>query len=138
MKLTEEKWRIWSEIAKLIDEDTGELLCTSDDLHKIIFEQKKIINLENLINELNKKEFYLRIENDEEGYYLSVIDRKVYPRVWVDNFKNDKDKIITESTEHLIQRSISGSDKDWIVRFNGKQLQECIEECFKWIKNYMP
>ena len=135
MNLTDEKWRIWSEVVKFIDESTEDLFCTSDELHKIIFESKEVVNIENLIDELNKKEFYLRIENDEKGFYLSIIDRKIYPRVWADNFKTSKEEMITESTEHLIQRSVSGSEKDWIVRFDG-DLQECIEECFKWIKNY--
>lgn len=56
-------------------------------------------------------------------------------RIWSDEFKDDSNTIISESKENLIERSVSGSEKDWIIRFSDKELTECIKQCFDWLKN---
>jgi len=133
MEIKDEQWRIWTEISKGIDEITGELNIDSDDMHKIIFQHYKEMNLDNLVLELNKKELFFRIENDEELIYLSIIDRTIYPRVWTDSFKDHSATIITESATNLLERSVSGSEIDWLVRFNGETIQDCVNQCSEWI-----
>ena len=133
MELNNERWRIWTEISKGIDEITGELMINSDDLHKIVFSKSEHFTLNYLISELNKKELFFRIENDEELIYLSIIDRTIYPRVWTDSFKDNSATIITESDTNLLERSVSGSEIDWLVRFNGKTMQDCINQCVQYI-----
>lgn len=84
-----------------------------------------------ILKELNRKEIYFRIENDDNSFYfLSIIDRKIYPRVWADTF-NDGAKVIIESEESLLQRTISGG-KDWIDRFGF----ETPNELFKKLSEY--
>jgi hypothetical protein len=84
-----------------------------------------------LLNSLHELEMFFRLENDEEGFYLSIIDRSKYPRVWSDNFQDGTVEIIAETTDHMINRTIS-SEKDWKVRLYGKTIDELMTEYNKW------
>lgn len=53
-----------------------------------------------ILETLHEKELHFRLEDDEEGYYLSIIDRKKYPRVRVDN--------MAEGVEMIIRNCLSG------------------------------
>ncbi len=85
-----------------------------------------------VMNELHRRDLHYRLEDDENGYYLSIINRKKYPRVWADNFKDTTHEIIIESTDHLIERNTIG-ERDWSQRFTGETLKECFEDCEKWL-----
>lgn len=82
--------------------------------------------LVNFFNKCKKEEVYFRFENDEDGYYLCIINRQVFPRVWADNL-NDSATIISESEESLINRTVLG-EIDWKHRFSGTSLQDCINQ----------
>jgi hypothetical protein len=90
------------------------------------------MSLELTLSLLHQREVFFRFENDEEGYYLSIIDRKKYPRVWFDNAK-DGDVVIAETPENIINKVIP-SEKDWEQRFFGKTIDECMDEFNKWDK----
>lgn len=82
--------------------------------------------LVNFFNKCKKEEVYFRFENDEDGYYLCIINRQIFPRVWADNL-NDSATIIAESEESLINRTVLG-EIDWKHRFSGTSLQDCINQ----------
>lgn len=84
--------------------------------------------LEDILKVLHDREIFFRFENDEEGYYLSIIDRQQYPRIWADNDKNCKTKIIAETIEHVIDKTVL-AEKDWEERFFGKTIRELIIDC---------
>lgn len=81
------------------------------------------------LKELQRIEFFFRIENDEAGYYLSIIDRKKYPRVWADNY-NDGATVIFESEESLLQRTTIGG-KDWTARYFFETPDELLNKVFQ-------
>jgi len=89
------------------------------------------MKINQLFAALAAKEMYMRLENDEEGYYLSVIDRARYPRVWADNFQSQQ-SFIAETTGHLIERTVL-AENDWLVRCTGKTIDEVVEECENWL-----
>lgn len=80
-----------------------------------------------ILTEMHNKETYFRLENDETGFYLSIIDRSKYPRIWADNLQSGSVAIIAESADNLINRTIS-SEQDWAARFHGETIQECFKE----------
>jgi hypothetical protein len=89
------------------------------------------MTINELFASLADKEMYMRLENDEEGYYLSVIDRSHYPRVWADNFQVQQ-SFIAETTDHLIERTVL-AENDWLVRCTGKTIDEVVDECENWL-----
>jgi hypothetical protein len=90
------------------------------------------MTIEELFDILSKKEMYLRLENDEENYYLSIIDRSRYPRVWADNFQRQQSFIEAETTEHLLERTVL-AECDWMASFEGQTIDECVTECENWL-----
>lgn len=80
---------------------------------------------------LHKIDCHFRLEDDEEGFILSIIDRKEYPRVWADNYQDGMIKVIAETTENIINKTILAG-KDWVERFHGITLNECIELATQW------
>jgi hypothetical protein len=91
------------------------------------------MTINELFTTLAIKEMYLRLENDEEGYYLSVIDRSHYPRVWADNFQSQQSFIAAETTDHLIERTVL-VENDWLIRCTGETIDEVVEECENWLR----
>jgi hypothetical protein len=83
------------------------------------------------LESLHANEMFFRLEDDEQGYYLSLIDRQYYPRVTADNL-NDGYKIVMENTNNLLERTMIGG-KDWIIRFTG----ETIEDVFNQLNEYL-
>lgn len=77
-----------------------------------------------LFNLLKGKDF--RLENDDDGFYLSIVDRSKYPRVWIDNAIDNPQKMIAESVEHIEQRTNPFLEKDWSVRYFGKTIEDLI------------
>ena len=59
--------------------------------------------MKDIFNWLHQKEVFFRFENNEDGFYLSIIDRKTYPRVWADNFQDNKIEVIAESADNIAQ-----------------------------------
>lgn len=92
------------------------------------------MTINELFAALADKEMYMRLENDEEGYYLSVIDRSRYPRVWADNFQTQQ-SFIAETTDHLIERTVL-AENDWLVRCSGKAIDEVVDECENWLSTH--
>lgn len=90
-------------------------------------------NLSFLLNDLHSKEVFFRFENDEEGYYLSIIDRQKYPRIWADNMEDGTVEVLAETTDHLINRTVVGGP-DWTVRLFGETIEKLMEEFDKWHK----
>lgn len=96
------------------------------------------ISLSFLLSTLHSKEIFFRLENDEEGFYLSIIDRGKYPRIWADNDKSGHMEIITESVDNLIAKTVVG-EKDWTARLFGTTIEELMEAFDKWHKeNKLP
>jgi hypothetical protein len=94
--------------------------------------------LELLLTLFHKRDIFFRLENDEDGYYLSIIDRGCYPRIWVDKFQEDQPAVIAQTVDNLINKNIL-AEKDWRTRFHGETIEECIEEFNKWDKeNRLP
>ncbi len=91
--------------------------------------------LELTLDLFHKREVFFRFENCEDGFYLSIIDRRQFPRIWQDNARDGKVEIIAETTEHMINRIIP-SEKDWEQRFFGETIEECMEEFNKWDKTH--
>lgn len=86
-----------------------------------------------LFEVLHKKEIFFRFENDEEGFYLSIIDRQHYPRIWADNFQDAPKGIIAESVENVINRTVL-AEKDWELRLFGKTIEDLLLELQSFIK----
>lgn len=89
--------------------------------------------IQDQISRLRKKEIFFRLEDDEEGFHLSIINRQVYPRVWADNFADGKIEVIAESAENILNRTVAISEKDWNERFFGETLEEVFSELDKWM-----
>lgn len=85
----------------------------------------------NILEVLREKEIYFRLESDEDGFYLSIIDRKVYPRIWADKFQDGKIEIIAESVDNIINKTIL-AEKDWSERFTGETINDCIQQVIEW------
>ena len=90
--------------------------------------------LPELFNELHQCEMYFRFENNDDGYILSIIDRKIYPRVWADNFQDQQITVITETPENIINKTVLAG-KDWTERFYGESIIECISQAIDWYNN---
>jgi hypothetical protein len=96
------------------------------------------MTLQLLFELLHKREVFFRFENDEDGYILSIIDRSGYPRVWADNFRDGQMRIIAESADNTINRTVMG-EKDWIARFTVETIEQCVVEFNEWDKqNRLP
>lgn len=89
------------------------------------------MELINLFNSLQAKEVFFRLENDDEGFCLSIIDRSKYPRVWIDNFHDRQVEVIAETVDNIINKTIF-TEKDWQARFTCTTIDECIIEFEKW------
>ena len=88
--------------------------------------------MERIFNILHQKDIHFRLEDDEEGFYLSIIDRGVYPRVWADNYQNGNIDIIAETAENILNRTVLAG-KDWSIRFEGDSLKKVLLECDEWL-----
>jgi len=69
-----------------------------------------------------------RFESDDSGFHLSIVDRKVYPRCWVDNESEGNVKIIEESSDHFLNRELPTLKKDWRQRFEGETIEELVND----------
>ena len=103
---------------------------TADSIPSASLEQNGMLG--DVLGQLRRKDYFFRLENDETGYYLSIIDRKIYPRLWADNFQDNQECIICESADNMINRTVL-AEKDWLVRFFGDTIDECISELHSWI-----
>lgn len=90
------------------------------------------MTLPELLRLLHDKDLHFRLEDDENGFYISIIDRSKYPRVWVDNFQSQQSVIVAETVDNIINKTIL-ADKDWYTRFEGETLDECLLECQNWL-----
>ena len=90
--------------------------------------------LGDVLSRLHKAEYYFRLEDDEEGYYLSIINRQVYPRIWADNFQGNEEKIIAETTDNLLNRTVL-AEKDWSERWFGESIDECLYRAYEWMSD---
>lgn len=88
--------------------------------------------LGDVLSRLHKAEYHFRLEDDEEGYYLSIINRQIYPRIWADNFQGNEDKIMAETTDNLLNRTIP-AEKDWYERWFGESVDECLYQAYEWM-----
>lgn len=86
-----------------------------------------------VLERLHKAEIFFRMEDDEEGYYISIINRQIYPRVWVDNFANEDVEVICESAENILNRTVAISEKDWSERFFGETIDEVVKKVNDWM-----
>jgi len=70
-----------------------------------------------------------RIENEttSDEVYLTIVDRKLFPRLWIDN-DLDGAKTIAESVDHLLLKNNPLLEKDWTVRFIGDSIEDCINQ----------
>jgi hypothetical protein len=89
------------------------------------------MTLTELFERLHYHEVCFRFENDDDGYYLTIIDRSKYPRLWVDNFNDRQEAVIAESIDNLINKTIL-TEVDWQVRLFGETIEGCIAEFQKW------
>lgn len=93
--------------------------------------------MEKLFEKLHEKEIFFRFENDEFGFYISIIDRMSYPRVWVDNDNSRLcGKILTESTESNVKKSTMPG-VDWEERFHSETIDGLIEQVEGYL-TYLP
>lgn len=90
-------------------------------------------SIQDVFSSLQKADIFFRLENDEEGFYLSIINRQIYPRVWADHFADGKIEVIAETSEHLLNRTVAVSEKDWSERFSGESIDEVIQELIEWM-----
>lgn len=97
-----------------------------------MMEANELIKVGELLIKLSNQDF--RLENDEEGFYFSIIDRQVYPRIWADNFCDGKNIIIAETPENILNRTVL-IGKDWITRFFGTTLLEVLTKADEHITN---
>lgn len=88
--------------------------------------------LTTIIEALHKNDYFFRFENSEEMYVFSIINRQVYPRIWGDLEKSGDFKIITETTESLLNRLIP-SEVDWEARFTSSSLELLLQEVETYI-----
>lgn len=75
-----------------------------------------------------------RIENEPETneVYLTIVDRKGYPRLWIDNDMCGTE-IIAETVENILLKNNPFLEKDWEIRFSGSNLTECINQYNNYI-----
>jgi hypothetical protein len=85
-----------------------------------------------VLSRLHKAGWHFRLEDDEEGFYLCIINRQVYPRIWSDNFQDNEDKIIYETPENLLERTVM-AEKDWSERWFGQSVDECLYQAYEWM-----
>jgi len=88
--------------------------------------------LGDVLSRLHNGEYHFRFEDDESGFYLSIIDRKVYPRVWADNFQDGKIEIIAETSDNILNRTVL-AEKDWSERWFGESVDECLYQAYEWM-----
>jgi len=95
------------------------------------------VPLGDVLSRLHKAEWWFRLEDDENGFYLSIINRGIYPRIWADSHANGDIKVICESAENILNRTIAISEKDWSERWSGETIDECLYQAYEWmsIKN---
>ena len=106
-------------------------MSTNDELKNETANGTKPV-LGDVLSRLHNAEWHFRLEDDEEGFYLSIINRQVYPRIWSDNFQDNEDKIICESPESLLERTVM-SGKDWSERWFGESIDECLYKAYEWM-----
>ncbi len=83
------------------------------------------LRLSNILKQLRIMYVFYRLENDEEGFYFSIIDRQVYPRLWQDKRMEDGVTMIAETEEHLL-KSLSYTDKDWSDRMFAETMEDLL------------
>lgn len=88
-------------------------------------EDERELSLQDFFEYFNQEEIFFRFENDETGFYLSIISRKVYPRIWADNAHLRT--VICESTENIINRTVLG-EIDWKERYSGETIKELLAD----------
>lgn len=93
------------------------------------------MELSELFELLHSKDMFYRLENDEDGHVLSIVSRKKYPRIWVDNFADSSPSIIEESVEHIEARLGPLVQMDWRERFYGKKVQDVAIQATAWLSS---
>lgn len=88
--------------------------------------------LGDVLSRLHNAEYFFRLEDDDNGFYLSIITRKVYPRVWADNFQDGLVKIIAETSDNILNRTVL-AEKDWQERWFGESIDECLFQAYEWM-----
>jgi len=86
---------------------------------------KKLIKI---FENLKSTDTAYRFEYDDSGYHLSLINRQIYPRCWVDNSNDDNNEILIESAENFLHRELPTLEKDWHQRFSGETIEELITD----------
>ncbi|AGO49635.1 hypothetical protein Phi13:2_gp025 [Cellulophaga phage phi13:2] len=90
--------------------------------------------LSNVLSRLHDVGAHFRLEDYEDEFVLSIIDRGIYPRIWSDNFADNQVVIIAETDDNLINRNTIHS-KDWKERWYGETLDEVLYEAYEWLSS---
>jgi hypothetical protein len=101
---------------------------------KLKGQAKLLLNpvLGDVLSRLHNAEYFFRLEGDDNGFYLSIITRKVYPRVWADNFQDGLVEIIAETSDNILNRTVL-AEKDWQERWFGESIDECLYQAYEWM-----
>lgn len=83
-----------------------------------------------IINDLNNREIFFRIENNDDGFWITHIDRSMFPRIWMDNAVDGRVTIIVESDEHMLQRNSPLPEKDWKQRVFNADFYTALNEFY--------
>jgi hypothetical protein len=86
-----------------------------------------------IIKELNRREVFFRIENNDDGFWITHIDRSKFPRIWVDNNTDNAPTMLAETVEHTLQRCSPLAEKDWRERFFNEDYDQLIKEFAEYI-----
>jgi hypothetical protein len=86
-----------------------------------------------VLAELLKEDF--RLESGDDQLHLSIIDRKVYPRIWQDVAKDNEPVIIAESVDNILHKASPLAEKDWIIRFEADTIDELLLQYQQWKQN---
>ena len=95
--------------------------------------------LSSVLQRLHNAGYSWRFENEVDdsnaGFYLSIIDRTVYPRLWKDNDLDGSFNILVQSDQVLLEKAMSGSEKDWSERWSSNSIDGCLFLAYEWMSN---
>ena len=89
-------------------------------------DSKIMVKLIDIFNKLERTDTAFRFECDDSGYHLTLIDRSVYPRCWIDNANSGQSIIIVETPENFLHRELPTMEKDWNKRYSDDTIEGLI------------
>lgn len=124
VRVEKNKYSNLSEVKHWLEADYDKC---STDLAASQAEVEKAKWLNDVLEKLRNSEFNYRIESESDvEVHVCLVDRSVYPRLWVDN-QIEGNPVLAETPDNILDRLSPLAEKDWVKKFSANTTIEAVK-----------